>query len=50
MIYLIWALGDFKVNQIFDATLEREEGYVRSFCTTVEVVNVYRTALNYNTA
>ena len=43
-------LGDFKVNQILDATLEREEGYVRSFCTTAVVNKVYRTALNHNTA
>ena len=42
-------LGNFKVNQILDATLEKEEGYIRSFCTTVEVDNVYRTALNHNT-
>ena len=43
-------LGDFKVNQILDATLERDEGYVMFFCTTVEVDKVYRTALNHNTA
>ena len=43
-------LGDFKVNQILDATLKREDGYVRSFCTTAEVDKVYRTALNHNTA
>ena len=43
-------LGDFKVNQMIDATLEREEGYVRSFCTTLEVDKVYRGALNHNIA
>ena len=43
-------LEDFKVNQILDATLKREEGYVRPFCTTVEVDKVCRTAPNHNTA
>ena len=42
-------LGDVKVNHVLDATLEREGDYVRTFCTTVEVNKVYKTALDRNT-
>ena len=42
-------LGDAKVNKVLDATIEREGGYVRPFCTTLEVDKVFRSALNRNT-
>ena len=34
---------------MLDATLEREAGYVRAHCTTLEVDQVFRSAVNCNT-
>ena len=37
------------MNRVLDATVERENSYVRPVCTTLEVDKVYRSSLAMNT-